>query len=190
MSTRDRRERERAEREQLIIDVAQDLAEAEGWDAVTTRRLAERVEYSQPVLYSHFTSKDAIVRAVALRGFGMLADELHAARTSYPKTMDSLRAVADAYLRFAKARPALYEAMFVRDVAIAFGTDDAPPEPRAAFGEIVAALEPVAIPSALETYAEVFWSALHGTASLARRKRLRPEYHLARMDLMMTKLFR
>lgn len=190
MPTQDRRERERAGRHQLIIDAAQDLAEAEGWDAVTTRRLAERVEYSQPVLYSHFNSKEAIVHAVALRGFGMLADELHAARTAHTKTMDSLRALADAYLRFAKARPALYEAMFVRNLGIAFGTDDVPPEPRAAFGEIMAVLEAVSIPRDLETYAEVFWSSLHGTASLARGKRLRPEYHLARMDLMMTKLFR
>jgi hypothetical protein len=59
--TRNRRERERAERHSLILAVARELAEAEGWEAVTTRRLAERVEYSQPVLYSHFKGKDAIV---------------------------------------------------------------------------------------------------------------------------------
>lgn len=37
-------------------------------DEVTTRRLAEFVEYSQPVLYSHFDGRDAIVRAVAIEG--------------------------------------------------------------------------------------------------------------------------
>ena len=63
-----RRERQRAERHQAIIAAARELAEAEGWDAVTTRRLAERVEYSQPVLYSHFDGRDAIVRAVAIQG--------------------------------------------------------------------------------------------------------------------------
>ena len=40
---------------------------------MTTRRLAELVEYSQPVLYSHFDGKDAIVRAVAIEGFADLA---------------------------------------------------------------------------------------------------------------------
>ena len=44
MSIQSRRERERAEREQLIITAARELAEAEGWEAVTTRRLAERVD--------------------------------------------------------------------------------------------------------------------------------------------------
>jgi hypothetical protein len=41
-ATSARRERQRAERHQLIIDTARELAEASGWDAVTTRRLAER----------------------------------------------------------------------------------------------------------------------------------------------------
>ena len=63
MSITERRRRERADRHALIIASARNLAEAEGWEAVTTRRLAELVEYSQPVLYSHFDGKDAIVRA-------------------------------------------------------------------------------------------------------------------------------
>jgi Bacterial regulatory proteins, tetR family len=37
----------------LIITTARKLAEAEGWDAVTTRRLSSQIEYSQPVLYKH-----------------------------------------------------------------------------------------------------------------------------------------
>ena len=45
MSVQTRRERERQQREQLIVTTARELAEAEGWDAVTTRRLAERIEY-------------------------------------------------------------------------------------------------------------------------------------------------
>ena len=73
MSIQARRERERAEREKLIVTAARELAETEGWDAVTTRRLAEKVEYSQPVLYSHFGGKTAIVGAVALEGFTELA---------------------------------------------------------------------------------------------------------------------
>ena len=47
---------------------------------MTTRRLADCIEYSQPVLYSHFEGKDAIVSAVALEGFGELAAVLRNAR--------------------------------------------------------------------------------------------------------------
>src|SRR5580658_10595529 len=76
MTVTERQQRDRARRRQAIITAARQLAEAEGWDAVTTRRLADRVEYSQPVLYSHFENKDAIVRAVAIEGFADLGAQL------------------------------------------------------------------------------------------------------------------
>jgi AcrR family transcriptional regulator len=60
----------------LIISTARELAE--DWDAVTTRRLAERIEHSQPVLYSHFAGKDAIV---TVRGFAELATARASANT-------------------------------------------------------------------------------------------------------------
>ncbi|MFB6616621.1 TetR family transcriptional regulator, partial [Streptomyces sp. NPDC085524] len=40
MSVQERKARERAERERLIVTTARELAEQQGWDAVTTRRLA------------------------------------------------------------------------------------------------------------------------------------------------------
>jgi AcrR family transcriptional regulator len=62
MSIEDRRERERAARRRLIITTARTLAEAEGWDAVTTRRLSTEIEYSQPVLYKHWPPAPAPAR--------------------------------------------------------------------------------------------------------------------------------
>jgi AcrR family transcriptional regulator len=188
MSVRERRERDRASREQLIVTAARELAEAEGWDAVTTRRLAERVEYSQPVLYSHFAGKAGIVRAVALEGFGELAAELHRARTAAPCADTALRAVAAAYQRFAQSRPAAYDAMFVMPTDIPFATPETPAAPRAAFAELLAALEPLAGNRDLQTLAEVAWSALHGLAALARGNRLRASHQQARLDLLADQL--
>ncbi|MGW4208560.1 TetR/AcrR family transcriptional regulator [Lentzea sp. NPDC004789] len=183
MSIQNRRERERAERHQLIIDAARDLAEAEGWDAVTTRRLAEKVEYSQPVLYSHFKGKDAIVRAVAIQGCGELAQALRKARPSRGESR--LRAAAEAYLEFARDRPALYDAMFVQQSDIPWGTEEVPQELRDAFGELVAAVEPVRGERDLEALTELFWSSLHGIATLMQGGRLRPVHDKARLDLLL-----
>src|SRR3954466_12266891 len=104
MSIQTRRERERAERERLIVTAARELAESEGWDAVTTRRLAAEIEYSQPVLYSHFKGKDAIMAAVALQGFAERAAELHTARTAAKSTREALAEVGRAYAAFARRR--------------------------------------------------------------------------------------
>ena len=82
MSVQERKERERAGRERLILATARELAEQQGWDAVTTRRLAERIEYSQPVLYSHFRGKREIIGAVALEGAAELAVALRAATSA------------------------------------------------------------------------------------------------------------
>src|SRR6201996_8495559 len=101
MSVQERRERERAQRERLIVTTARELAEAEGWDAVTTRRLAAEIEYSQPVLYSHFKGKDAIMAAVAVQGCAELAVELRAARTTAEGVRQALTAVGEAYTAFA-----------------------------------------------------------------------------------------
>ena len=79
MSVQERKERERADRERLILATARELAEQQGWDAVTTRRLAERIEYSQPVLYSHFRGKREIIGAVALEGATEMAAAIRAA---------------------------------------------------------------------------------------------------------------
>ena len=70
MAIADRRLRDRTARRRLITSTARTLAEREGWDAVTTRRLSAEIEYSQPVLYKHFASMEDIVEAVALEGFG------------------------------------------------------------------------------------------------------------------------
>ncbi|ASR33657.1 TetR family transcriptional regulator [Prauserella marina] len=185
MAIRERRERERARRHKLIIDTARELAEREGWDAVTTRRLAESVEYSQPVLYSHFAGKDAIVRAVAIQGFGELAKALHAARSAQDDPTEALRAASMAYLDFAEKRPALYDAMFLQQLDIPFGTSETPQELRAGFDELLAALEPVAGDRDLDTLAEVFWSAIHGFATLMLGARLRPDLREARMNLLL-----
>src|SRR3954464_14246723 len=101
MTRQERRERERAQRRQVIVDAARELAEAEGWEAVTTRRLADCIEYSQPVLYSHFEGKDAIVSAAALEGFGELAAALHNARRRADSPQAEPQAVARAYMEFA-----------------------------------------------------------------------------------------
>jgi AcrR family transcriptional regulator len=185
MSIQTRRERERAERERLIVDAARELAEAEGWDAVTTRRLAAEIEYSQPVLYSHFKGKDAIMAAVAVQGCEDLAAELRAARADRPGTRESLEAVAETYTSFARRRPALYDAMFTHLVDLPFATDQAPAPLWDAFGELRKVVEPIAAEGDdLGLLTETFWASLHGLATLMRSGRLPEEAHEQRLALL------
>ena len=127
MAMEDRRERERAARRRLIITTARTLAEAEGWDAVTTRRLSTEIEYSQPVLYKHFTGMEQIAEAVAIDGFTELADAIRAARSGADAASDTLARISHAYLDFARDNPAVYDAMFTRATTLHFAAQDTPP---------------------------------------------------------------
>ena len=91
----DRRTRERAARRQLITSTARAIAEREGWDAITTRRLAAEIEYSQPVIYKHFASKQALFVAV-------LEDSKHYMRDRLAAAAEGEGDLFDAYLRFVR----------------------------------------------------------------------------------------
>ncbi|OLZ64919.1 TetR family transcriptional regulator [Streptomyces sp. IMTB 2501] len=167
MAVRTRRERERAERERLIVTAARELAEDEDWDAVTTRRPAAEIEYSQPVPRSHFKGKDAITAAVAVQGCADLAAELRQARTAVRGTREALAAVAETCTSFAGHRPALYDAMFTHLVDLPFATEEAPAPLREAFGELLVVVEPIRSEGeGPDLLTETFWALLvsHFTA--------------------------
>jgi len=158
-------------RRDQVIRAARELAESDGWPAVTMRRLAGELGVTQPVLYSAFASRQALIDAVALNGFDDLAAALAAAEVS---PMARMRA----YLEFAAAHPRLYEAMFSLPSGLAFGADDTPEPLQRAFRGIRDAL-----PDADGTLAEVAWSTWHGLATLGASGRLRAGAAHARLDL-------
>jgi AcrR family transcriptional regulator len=187
MASEDRRARERAARRQLIVDTARQVAEAEGWDAVTTRRLSTEIEYSQPVLYKHFSGMDQVATAVAVDGFAELAGLLNAARTGAKTPSDAMTRIARAYLDFARDNPAVYDAMFTGRTTLRFAEPDTPPELVAAFTELRQATSAIANDADADTLTEVFWAALHGLTSLSRGDRLRPDYDRERVDALIAR---
>lgn len=188
MATSERRDREQAARRRLIISTARGLAEAEGWEAVTTRRLSEEIEYSQPVLYKHFSGMDKVAEAVAIDGFGELAEVLSEARRGRRTAKATLKRVAQAYLDFAANNPALYDAMFTRATTLRFADADTPSELSAGFAELRQAVAQIAGRHDADTLTEVLWAALHGLVTLSRGARLRPGQQAARVELLINQL--
>ncbi|MFJ4096201.1 TetR/AcrR family transcriptional regulator [Kitasatospora sp. NPDC089913] len=189
MSLQERKQRERADRARLIVATTRELAEQQGWDAVTTRRLAERIEYSQPVLYSHFRGKREIIGAVALEGAGEMAAALRTATAAADGPRARVVALARAYLEYAERNPAVYDAMFQLDGGLAFAREDTPAPLKDAFAALLESLGEVAgegVHPALFT--ETVWAALHGLATLTRAGRLPPEHTGHRVELLVDRL--
>ncbi|MBV8213775.1 MAG: WHG domain-containing protein, partial [Verrucomicrobia bacterium] len=91
---------------------------------------------------------------------------LEKARKRRGKAIDS---VATAYLNFAKASPALYEAMFSLSLRVPFDDPATPPELRFAFSQFLELFQGQSSKS--EVISELFWASLHGIAELSRTKR-------------------
>ena len=166
-----------------IIDVSRAIIEDEGVAQLTIRRIAETINRTQPAVYQHFASKDAILEGVVTDGFTALAERLkRATRGGKP----SLTAIANAYVRFGLERPRLYEVMFVGPPAITFAAGTATPiQARTAFDIVADAVAESGIALAqTETVTEVVWASLHGLVTLSITKRLRPgrALHQARLE--------
>jgi AcrR family transcriptional regulator len=111
--TRARRERERVESRRTILAAAHDLARAEGWDAVTMRRLAERIEYSANFAYRYFSGRDDILLALVQDGFARLRTAMaEAAGPPGNETAAAIHRAAHAYLEFALDQPEIYQLMY------------------------------------------------------------------------------
>jgi AcrR family transcriptional regulator len=190
MTIDERRARDRAARRRLILATARRLAETEGWDGVTTRRLSTEIEYSQPVLYKHFSGMDAITEAVAIDGFGELTESLRTASAGAATPEDGFRRIAHAYVDFARDNPATYDAMFTRATTLHFAADDTPPALLAAFAGLRSTVQAICEGSDVDTTTEVVWAALHGLATLTRSGRLRPGQDFERIEVLVDRFTR
>lgn len=171
-----RRDRNDARRRR-ILQAARQHADADGWSAVTTRRLADAIGYTQPVLYGHFPGgKSEIMLAVAHDG---LVDLAQRCRTALGRKSGrrAIEAVAVAYLDFGSAHPAVYEAMFQQPIDARFASEETPSALRAGFNVLAAAIGD----NGDGTTTEIFWGALHGMSLLEHAGRMRPEHRAERV---------
>lgn len=112
MGLKERQERDREAVARSILDAARELFVAEGYQNISIRKIAERIEYSPAAIYSYFPSKDDIFYALAEEGFRLLG----AKPANVEPPADALDAVRRSFARvyeFSKEHPEYYALMFV-----------------------------------------------------------------------------
>jgi len=98
-------------RREELTRIALALLEAEGPEAVSTRKVAAAYGASTMVVYSEFGSLDGLVASVVEHGFGLLRAELDALGATDDAVTDLCR-IATTYVGFAEARPDLYRVIY------------------------------------------------------------------------------
>jgi AcrR family transcriptional regulator len=115
LGVKERQEREREATARAILDAARELFVAEGYNNVSIRKIAERIEYSPAAIYSYFESKDDIFLALAEEGFRMLFESAECARHEHPRE-GAIDWIRDAFLnvyRFSREHPEYHALMFL-----------------------------------------------------------------------------
>ncbi len=112
MGTKERQDRERQAVTASILSAARDLFVAEGYQSVSIRKIAERIEYSPAAIYSYFASKDDIFLALAEEGFHRLDARVRGAMTT-DDPLENVRGCWWAFYQFSQDEPAYFELMFV-----------------------------------------------------------------------------
>jgi AcrR family transcriptional regulator len=177
MGTKERRVRERTETREKILKAAREMFAEVGYEAVTMRAIAERVEYTPTAIYHHFKNKQALVTELCHRDIAALASHFNASVTlGHP--LERIRQVGEAYLEFAIKNPEQYRFMFMTELPAPEHSADYIAETRGvperdAYEFLRRAFKD-AIDAGLmrEEYqdpdlvAQIMWSTLHGIISI------------------------
>ena len=91
--------------------MARELLEREGLDAISMRRIAERLGIRAPSIYKHLPDKQALENAIISSGF---EEQALVFETAVAKSKDPVDAIATAYREFARLHPHLYRLMTER----------------------------------------------------------------------------
>lgn len=108
----ERRERLKKQVRSDIIKTAKDIAKEEGWQSVSIRKIADIIEYSPPILYEYFDSKDKLLESIRAEGFLFLKEEFLRIKNLYRNPEKQLAEVAQVIWNFASEKTEVFQVMF------------------------------------------------------------------------------
>lgn len=155
-----------------LLEAAQTLFEDGGSEAMSFRAIANSAGCSHSKLYSYFESKADLIDALRLRAYQVLYERLSVAAGGKDNPLDSLRALADAYLRFGLERPRMYGLLYSREGQMGESESPLYEAKVAALGVCHDAIAAAAKEGLVDldvdpfTAAHIFWSGAHGLVEL------------------------
>lgn len=113
MGTKARRAREREELRGRILAAARELFVSEGYENVSMRKIANKIEYSPTTIYLYFKDKAALLDSVCKETLLNLLDTLEQLKRDKGDPVETLRKSGEAYIRFGLEYPQDYKLTFV-----------------------------------------------------------------------------
>lgn len=170
MGSKERIQRVKEETRANILDAALDIVNEDGWQALSMRKIADKIEYTAPIIYEYFTNKEGILLELTRTGNVLLLQEFKTAKAKHTSPAKQLEAMWIAYWNFAFEHEQLYKLMFGVDTNCC-GMKTTLPEAAAArklvqdtIAELMTATTPSDDVICRKYY--TFWSVIHGLISI------------------------
>ncbi len=112
MGVKERRAREKSETRDKILDAARELFVTEGYDGVSMRRVAEKIEYSPTAIYVHFADKQQLFHELCQQDYARLAEVFQSSAMS-SDPIERLQQIGRTYTEFGVRYPNHYKFMFM-----------------------------------------------------------------------------
>jgi len=112
MGSRERIQRLKDDTRRNILTAALNIVKQDGWQALSMRRIAQDIDYTAPVIYEYFDSKESLVAELTYQGYIKLVQSISAAKNEVISKVEQLLAMWFAYWNFAFTEKELYQAMF------------------------------------------------------------------------------
>lgn len=171
MASKDRILRLKEETRINILDAALDIVKEEGWAALSMRKIADKIEYTAPIIYEYFANKEAILLELTRKGYLLLAGKLTEAKEQHTSPAEQLEAMWLEYWNFAFANKELYQGMFGITTSCACEMVNNLPEAELPWDIISASIGELMNISNMDseiicTKYYTFWSVVHGLVSI------------------------
>ncbi len=112
MGVKERREREKSETRDKILDAARELFVTEGYEGVSMRRVAEKIEYSPTAIYVYFADKQELFHELCQQDYARLAEVFQSSEMP-TDPIERLRQTGRTYTEFGVRYPNHYKFMFM-----------------------------------------------------------------------------
>lgn len=151
-----------------LLRTSRQLLDESGPGALSMREVARRAGCTHQAPYHYFANREAILAALVHEGFDELADRLASAYEGLEST--DLRAIltasGNAYVEFALRHPGVFRVMFRPDVCDPERFPEVVQAGGRARGELARLVKVVLGDDAPLEVEVLFWSGVHGLASL------------------------
>lgn len=115
MGIAERKEREKEQKQNTIIDAAEAVIFSKGLEAATMEEIAEMAEFSKGTIYLYFKNKEDLYFAIHYRGIQLLHEMFQKAAKTKKTGIEQILAVGKAYYKFSKIHSDYYKAMVYYD---------------------------------------------------------------------------